>query len=169
MSRTKRRLVSWCEICWCAVGAIVVSAGCDFTSKIEFHNRTFETLTPYPVNLGLEPPRRVADTAHNLPSGEFVEIDSAGPNPVFYTPGVTDETKANGVFIGLNLVDADPLQIQYKVFHYRVPPGEAGKDPDLQPILLLQDVVDVEDKNTRVALRALDGTPTGWDVRILQD
>ncbi len=164
MSRTARRLVLWCAVC-----ALALSTACDFSAKLQLYNRTGDTLTPYPVDLDLEPPRRVADTANNVAAGDTTGIDPAGPNPVFYRPGITDETKANGVFLGLNLVDADPMQIQYKLFHYRVPPGEAGKDPDLQPILLLQDVVDVEDVNTQVAVSAPDGSPTGWAVRVIQE
>lgn len=164
MSRTARRLVLSCTVC-----AIALSTACDFSAKLQLYNRTGDTLTPYPVNLDLEPPRRVADTANIVEAGGTSGIEPAGTNPVYYKPGITDETKANGVFVGLNLVDADPMQIQWKLFHYRVPPGEAGKDPDLQPILLLQDVVEVEDVNTQIAVSAPDGAPAGWVVRVIQE
>ncbi len=161
MYRKGRRLTSWFAVC-----ALIVSAGCDYTARMELHNRTFQILTPYPVNAELEPPQREADPAHNLASGEFIVVDPAGFNPVYYQPGVNDETKANGFFVGLNLIDADPLQVQYKVFHYRVPPGQAGSDPDLQPILLQSEVVDVEDVDMLIVVRELDTSPGGWFMRV---
>lgn len=157
----KRRLISRCAVC-----ALVLSAACDFSARMEFHNRTQQTMTPYPLNLELEPPRRVADPANALAPADFVVIDPRGFNPVFYAPGITDEAMANGIFLGLGLIEADPLALQYKVFHYRVPPGEAGSDPDLQPILLQDEVVEIEDVDIRIAVRGVGPSPDGWNIRI---
>ena len=161
MYRMRRRLISWCAAC-----ALIVSAGCDYSARMELHNRTFQILTPYPVNADLEPPRRVADPANNLGSGDFVVVDPAGFNPAYYQSGVNDEAKANGFYVGLNLIDADPLQVQYKVYHYRVPPGEAGSDPDLQPILLQSEVVEVENVDIMIVVREVDTSPGGWTMRV---
>ncbi len=59
-----------------------------------------------------------------------------------------------------------PIQIQYKVFHYRAPPGEAGSDPDLQPILLQSEIVEVADIDISIAVRSGDPSPDQWNVRI---
>ena len=134
---------------------------------MEFHNRTQQTLTPYPLSIDLEPPARVADPANNLAPADFVVINPKGFNPVFYTPGITDEAMANGIFLGLGLIEADPLALQYKVFHYRVPPGEAGRDPDLQPILLQSEIVEIEDKDITIGVRNVGPSPDGWNIRIL--
>ncbi len=124
-------------------------------------------MTPYPLSIDLEPPRRVADPSGNLAPGDSVDINAMGFNPVFYAPGITDEAMANGIFLGLALMDADPLRIQYKVFHYRVPPGEAGSDPDLQPILLQDEIVEIEDVSIIFTVRTSGPSPDGWNILIL--
>lgn len=166
---SRKCLISICAICF-----VVLLTSCDFTSRIRLINLTEDTMTPYPLSPDLEPPRRVADPDNNLAPAtfvghvptEFVDIDINGFNPVFYVPGIDDESLANGIFLGLGLFDADPIQIQYKVFHYRVPPGEASSDPDLQPILLQNEVVDVEDVNINITVRSGDPSPDGWNVAI---
>lgn len=164
-SNSKKYLISLCAICF-----VVGATGCDFTSRITFFNRTDGILTPYPVIVDdtVEPPRahREARPGENLAPTEFVAIAIDGLNPVFYMAGIDDESLANGIFIGLGLFDADPIQIQYKVFHYRVPPGEAGRDPDLQPILLQSEIVAVEDVDVTIAVRSGDPSPDQWNVQI---
>jgi|GEM_PF-2629331 len=151
-----------------AIVVVVAVSGCNFSSRLTLANRTFTTLTPYPVNLDLEPPRREADPAHNIESGGALAIEPHGLNPVFYATGINDETLANGVYIGLNLIEADPMQIQYKLFHYRVPPGEAGKDPDLQPMLIETEIVEVDDVDTVIGVLGRD-VGEQWHVRILPE
>lgn len=104
-------------------------------------NRTGETLTFYDVNES-PPPSRVS--AGTVPDGGTFSIDPEGYNPVFaWTAGIsTAGTAPNGFLIAFALTDSPPL-VQYKLFHYKTIPGQAGKDPDLQPILLDQDVVEV--------------------------
>ena len=164
-NNSRNCLISLCAICY-----VVLAAGCDFTSRLRYFNRTDGTMTPYPVivNTDVDPPtaRREARPEENLAPSEFVDIDINGFNPVFYVAGINDESLANGIFIGLNLFDADPIQIQYKVFHYRVPPGQAGSDPDLQPILLQSEIVAVEDNDVSIAVRSGDPSPDGWNVVI---
>lgn len=164
-NRSRNCLISLCAICY-----VVLAAGCDFTSRIVFFNRTDTTMTPYMVVVddSVEPPTasREAQPDDNLAPTESVAIAIDGFNPVFYVPGIDDESLANGIYIGLNLFDADPIQIQYKVFHYRVPPGEAGRDPDLQPILLQDEVVEVADVNISIAVRVGEPSPDGWNVVI---
>lgn len=151
----------------CGVIALgCLQMGCTFSSELTLANRTLGNLTPFPVNVDLDPPSREPDFANTIEMGGFFPIAPHGLNPVFYAAGIDDESLANGVFIGLNLLEADPLQIQYKIFHYRVPPGNAGSDPDLQPILIAQDVVDVEDVNMIIGILARDTEPGGWQVRI---
>ena len=89
-------------------------------------------------------------------------------NPVFYVAGITDESQANGLYIGLDL-DDDPMMIQYTVFRSRVPPGQAGHDPAQQPILLHQGVEEVSDValTIRVQLATGSAPPPGcWTVMI---
>ena len=100
-------------------------------------------------------------------------IDPYGFNPVYYKSGVTDETKANGLYLGLGL-DDDPLMIQYKVFHYKVPPGQAGKDPLIQPILLHQGIEEISDIDMRINVRNFVAAgetlpPGGWKILIKPD
>ncbi|MCH8147661.1 MAG: hypothetical protein IH987_06640 [Planctomycetes bacterium] len=164
-NNSRNCLISLCAICY-----VVLAAGCDFTSRITFFNRTGDTMTPYPVIVDdtVDPPtaRREARPGENLAPTESVPIPINGFNPVFYVPGIDDESLANGVYIGLGLFDADPIQIQYKVFHYRVPPGEASGDPDQRPILLQEDIVAVEDVNITIAVRAGEPSPDGWNIMI---
>ena len=153
----------------CAVAAVVLAAGCDFTSNITLRNRTSGVLTPYPVVTDPPPPHREADTANNIPETGAASIDPNGFNPVYYMAGVADPAKANGVYIGLDLDGADPMMIQYKVFHYRVPPGEAGHDPAKQPILLKSGVQEVEDVNLRITVSTLITDPGDWNVTIIPE
>lgn len=163
----RSRVRSLCVACGAIVVCIIVT-GCNFGSRLTLNNRTYTTLTPYPLDLDAEPPRRTADPANDVASGGMHSIDPHWFNPVFYAPGIDDESLANGVFIGLNLLEADPMQIQYRLFHYRVPPGEAGSDPDLQPILIGQEVIDVEDIHMVIGVL---GRTQGeqWRVRILPE
>ena len=162
-NNSKKCLISLCAICF-----VVLLTSCDFTSRLTFFNQTGFTMTPYPVDQDLDPPRRVARPENNLATNESVAIDISGSNPVFYVAGIDDESLANGIFLGLNLIDADPLQIQYKVFHYRVPPGEAGDDPGLQPILLQNEVEDVEDVDLSIGVMSPAAAIGGWRVLILR-
>lgn len=156
---TKRMFLS------CAVLTGAITAGCEFSSNITLKNRTMKTLTPYPVKSTPPPPHREADPTNNILQGHTAAIDPHGFNPVYYASGVTDPNDANGVYIGLDL-DDDPMMIQYKVFHYKVPPGEAGTDPAKQPILLKQGVKEVADVDLRITVAALLPNPGDWAVGI---
>jgi hypothetical protein len=148
-------------------------AGCPFSSNLRLLNQSGHTLTPYPVVTDPPPPHREADTAHPIAPSGSQPIDPAGFNPVYYTTGVTDQSKANGLYIGLDLEDA-PLMIQYKTFHYKVPPGQAGKDPALQPILLHSGVEEVQNVDLRIVVRGffppgVTPPPGGWEIMIFPD
>ena len=166
------RTTTWCLLL-CAVLALSVTS-CDFTSDLTFRNVTGQTLTPYPVVTTPPPPHREADSAANISPGGTASIDPLGFNPVYYAAGITDPTQANGVYLGLDLDDAAPFMIQFKVFHYRVPPGQAGHDPDKQPILLhtgVQEIIDVDHTITvsRFPIAGEPLPPGGWSVRINPD
>ncbi|MGD2111522.1 MAG: hypothetical protein PVI86_19265, partial [Phycisphaerae bacterium] len=107
-------------------------------SSITLVNETAQTLTLYDVNPDPPPARFPAGTiAHE---GTF-DIDPDGFNPVFvWEDGINLEgTDPNGFQLGLGVTEEPPL-IQYKLFHYKVAPGEAGKDPDVQPILITNEI-----------------------------
>ena len=97
------------------------------------------------------PPSRIP--SGTIPDGGDFSIDPAGFNPVFaWDAGIsTTGEDPNGFLIGLALEDT-PSLIQYKLFHYKVTPGEAGKDPDLQPILLSQEVVEVTEGEVAIVV-----------------
>lgn len=140
----------------CAVlaAAMATTAGC-FESNLTLRNVTGHTLTPYPVVSDPPPLHREADTAGDIENHGSASINPFGFNPVYYVPGIDDEDQPNGVYIGLDLDGAAPWYIQYKIFHYKVPPGEAAKDPDKQPILLDQGVEDVNNEDQLIRVRAL--------------
>jgi hypothetical protein len=163
-SETTKRLF----LC-CAPLALLMIAACDFTSNVTLNNQSGHALTPYPVKVTPPPPHREADPANIILEAGTTPIDPHGFNPVFYTTGISDVSKANGIYIGLDLDDASPMMIQYKVFHYKVPPGEAGKDPANQPILLHQGVVEVEDVDQMITVSwfgpaGVPLPPGGWRV-----
>lgn len=151
-----------------AVPAVFLVAGCDFSSNITIRNQLAQTLVPYPVRETPPPPHREADPANSLELFDTAPIDPSGFNPVYYASGIENQSSANGLFIGLDSLDADPFHIQFKVFHYKVPPGEAGSDPDLQPILLHQGIVEVEDVNQLIRVRTVITSPPpgGWQIDI---
>lgn len=149
-----------------SLGIAGTLCGCSsLSSKLVLQNATGKTLTAYPVVTSPPPPHREAST--KIPNLDRYRIDPAGFNPVFYTPGVTDTTKANGLYIGLP--GDEPFQILYRVFHYRVAPGDEGHDPALQPILLheaIQDVDDVDQTITVSTFTSANTPPGGWTVTI---
>ena len=154
-------------LCCLAVSTVVLLVGCNFSSTLTLRNQLAVTLVPYPVNT-TPPPSREADPANSLGTFDTASIDPAGFNPVYYASGIDNESRANGLFLGLDLLDADPLRVQFKVFHYKVPPGQAGSDPDLQPILLHQGIVDVDDVDQLIRVRTVITSPPpgGWQIDI---
>ncbi len=113
-------------------------ANADPAWTITLTNGTGHTLTFYEVN-ATPPPARLPSST--VADGGTVTIDPDGYNPVFaWAGGISmTGTAPNGFFLGLGLTESPPL-LQYKVFHYKVPPGEAGADPSLQPIELVNEV-----------------------------
>ena len=125
-------------------GVILVNsprANADPAWNIILVNETEETLTFHDVNPN-PPPARIA--AGTVPAGETWAVDPLGYSPVFAWDDGIDPggTHPNGFQIVLALADAPPL-IQYKLFHYKVAPATEGKDPDLQPILLDNRILEV--------------------------
>ena len=124
-------------------------------------NETGHTLTFFDVNLSPPPSRLPAGTTSD--NGTF-NINPDGFNPVLAWPGGISTTgmNPNGFLIGLALTGSPP-RIQYKRFHYKVTPGEAGTVPALQPILLDQQVVDVVEGEVLITVdtqfRATIGAP----------
>ena len=155
---------------FCAALAGWMTMGCAFSSGLEIRNLTGRTLTPYPLRTTPPPPRREADPTNDIVGGGIASIDPLGFNPVYYNANITELDRTNGLFLGLQL-DDEPYRIQFKLFHYRVPPGEAGTDPALQPILLHQGIEDVSDENLRIIVTRSTPlgeppTPGDWTVRI---
>jgi hypothetical protein len=121
-------------------------------------NETGVTLTFYEVNSSPPPSRIPSGT---VPDGGDFGIDPGGFNPVFaWDAGIsTTGEDPNGFLIGFALGDT-PALIQYKLFHYKVAPGEAGADPALQPILLSQELVEVTEGEVAIIVDDL------WNVTI---
>ena len=142
-----------------AVPAFIMTTGCDFTSGITFHNQTSRPITPYPFRLTPPPPHREADPANTVPASGSAPLDPNGFNPVFYVSAVDDVARANGIFIGFDFVGENPHYVQYKVFHYKVPPGQAGTDPDNQPILFQNEIVEVENVDLSISVRVDPDAP----------
>ena len=136
-----------------------------FTSSLAIRNETPTALVPYPVVTSPPPPHREADPAASIAPNAEQEIDPEGFNPVYYA-GPVDGTKPNGVFLGLALYHQDPPQIQYRIFHYAVAPGQEGTDPALQPTLLREDVLDLTDDDyvVRVIRKQADVPSAQWEV-----
>ena len=113
-------------------------------------NETGVTLTFYDVNESPPPPRVPAGTIAN---GTTFNIDPTGFDPVFAWNAGIDlaGTDPNGFHIVLDLT-SDPGTIQYRLFHYKVTPGEAGKDPDLQPVLIDNIVVQVPEGDVLIVV-----------------
>ena len=161
----------WLFLCVPAVAVLAI--GCRFNSNIRLHNTTNKVLTPYPVKSEPPPPHREADPAGDVAINGDSTIDPEGFNPVYYASGVSSLSQANGVYIGLQM-DEPPYMIQYKVFHYKVEPGQAGHDPAVQPILLHTGVEEVENVNQKIVVNSFFGVgdpvpPGGWEVRIRPD
>lgn len=150
--------------------ALTCLASCSYDSILRLRNETGDDLVPYPVVTTPPPPHREALPAGTVPHQGEAVLDTKGFNPVYFQEGVVDLDEANGLYLGFDLIDADPLLIQYKVFHYKVPPGTDGGDPTKQPILLHQGFEEVEDLDLTILVttKADIGQgglpPGGWRV-----
>lgn len=124
-------------------------------------NETGVTLTFYDVNATPPPSRLPAGTVTNLGTGN---VDPDGYNPVYaWDAGISlTGTGPNGFHIGLALTD-DPPFLQYKLFHYKVTPGTAGKDPDSQPLLLDNRVVELTPEDITIVV------DDAWVMSIIPD
>ena len=141
-----------------------------FTSELRISNETMSPMVPYPVVTSPPPPHREADPSSTLGVGDIQTIDTGGFNPLYYASGITDPQIPNALFIGLDLHDADPPLIQHRLMHYPVPPGQEGTDPALQPIVIVDKVEEVPDKNLIINVfeGPVDRSPgTGWKVQIV--
>ncbi len=132
-------------------------------SSITLVNETGQTLTFYAVNEDPPPSRLPSGTT---PDGGTFDIDPEGYNPVLaWADGINlDGTGPNGFQIGLALTEEPPL-IQYKLFHYKVTPGTPGKDPDLQPLLIHQELLEPTEDEVFIVVdsdwNATLGAPAG--------
>jgi len=124
-------------------------------------NLTQKHLEAYPVVVDPPPPHRERVAALDVPGLGERALDPNGFNPVYYTQGVQNPDKPNGIFLGFAL-EFPPRAIQYRIFHHVVPPGQEGVDPDLQPTMLGEGFVTVTwsadtlvevDRPDRVAIR----------------
>ena len=131
--------------------------------KITLANETGATLTFYEVN-ATPPPGRIS--AGTVLTGGTFNIDPTGYNPVFAWDGgiAMAGTNPNGFFIGLGLTETPPV-LQYKLFHYKVPPGMEGSDAKVQPVLLDQNLLNVVEGDVTIVVdsswTATIGFPTG--------
>ena len=99
-------------------------------------NQTERTLVPY--RFSKVPGELLRDFDNRIEPGEEAEIDISGSNLIFTDESFsTTGTEINGFFLGFGLSDSPPV-IQYKLIHYRVPPGQNGKDPSKGPIIINQ-------------------------------
>jgi len=135
-----------------ALTLVLCSTSCSYDSLLRLQNETEGPLVPYPVALDPPPPHREAHPTHTIAAQTTYVLDAKGFNPVFYQPGTHDPALANGVYLGFDLTDAEPLLIQFKVWHYQVPPGQEGTDPAKQPILLYQGIREVEDMDLTIVV-----------------
>jgi hypothetical protein len=153
-----------------AVAATGMLTACTYDSELLLENLSGHALTPYPVHTEPPPPHRAEDAENVVPVWDARPIDPEGFNPVYYATGIEDETQANGLYLGLDLVNTTDYMIHYRVLHYRVPPGQAGTNPALLPIVLAEGVADVTNVNYRVTVSTPtdvgSAPPGGWTITI---
>ena len=109
---------------------------------VTLRNLTSRVLQAYLVVTNPPPPHREHVPAMDIAGLDENTVDPNGFNPVFYTEGVQNPTKPNGIYIGFAL-EFEPRLIQYRIFRFKVPPGQEGQDPALQPTVLNEQVVEV--------------------------
>ena len=137
------------------IATLAFSRGAEAAWTITLVNETGIALTYYDLIIP-EPPT----PPMRLPSGTVAvggrfNIDPTAVNPVYaWDDGINlVGTAPNGFFIGLDLVGS-PARIQYKRFHYKVVPGTAGSDPARQPILLVNQVVEVTEGEVEIVINS---------------
>ena len=149
------------------VFVLTLTCGC-FDARLGLRNDTPDLLVPYPVVTNPPPPHRMqADSP--VFSGQLVEIDIEGFNPLFFAPYITDPNRPNAVFVGLALATDDPPLLQWQLLHYAFPPDQVGSDPAKQPVVLRAETVEVpnEDLVLRVSEGPSDQEPfVTWSVEL---
>jgi hypothetical protein len=133
-SKTERRLAV------CAVASLVLAATSGCTHSLYLHNGTNYALTPYQMVSKPPPAHYQAVPKSDIAPNTEAPIEKYGLHPVFYSPAAADPThleEPNGVHFKFFFNQPKgPWPVQYMVYHYQVPPGQEGKDPGKQPILL---------------------------------
>ena len=109
---------------------------------VTLKNLTNRHLQAYLVVTTPPPPHREAVPAMDIVGLGERTLDPNSFNPTYYTEGVQSPTKPNGIYIGFDL-EFSPRYILYRIFHFIVPPGQEGQDPQLQPKLLNQEAVEI--------------------------
>lgn len=97
--------------------------------RITIQNRTGGTLVPYLVVRTARGLVRQAQPAQSVPAGGSYQVDPDGWNPVFY--GERGEQR-RGVLVEIGS-RSDPPVLVSTVYAYKVPPGQSGENPTLQP------------------------------------
>ncbi len=154
-----------------ALVSLTLLASCTFSNSIRLRNKTNGDLVLYPVVTNPPPPHREASIINTIAKDDFGVLNHNAFNPVYYQAGIANPSRPNGLYLGFDLYDADPLVILYRVMHYVVPPGQEGNDPALQPIILEEDFVEVPDQNLVVRViqenvMMVPPMPGGWRVEI---
>ena len=149
--------------------ALLVLPSC-FSSGLRLRNQSGSELVPYPVVTDPPPPHRVADPGNAVPHNSATALDPQGFNPVFYTGGITDDSKANTLQLQFAL-DQEPYSILARTLHSHVAPDQETNDPSLQPILLHEVFAEIENRDYRIIVSSLPTLsdplpPGGWRVTI---
>ena len=97
--------------------------------RITIQNRTGGPLVPYLVVRTTRGLARQAQPSLSVPAGGSYRVDPGGWNPVFYGEH-GDQRRGVLVEIGSR---SDPPVLVSTVYAYKVPPGQAGENPTLQP------------------------------------
>ena len=121
--------------------------GCSFSSKLSLVNETAHPMIPYPVVTDPPPPHREADPGAIVPIQGKRSVPTGGFYPLYYSAGVLNPQRPNALYLGLDFYDDSPPQILYRVMHMSVPPGQEGQDPELQPVVLKEELVTITDVN----------------------
>ena len=137
-----------------AVAPLVTLGACSEnpTFRFRLNNDTGVTLQVHAVENG----QRVAEDAL-VNSGDSYGIDPNGFDLAFYDPRPTNEVRPNALYVQVVLDEQDGAEVLTRITYNVVPPGQEGSDPDEQPVLMDDVIVDVPPQTGRVRIEALPG------------
>lgn len=104
--------------------------------SLQIVNESPHTLVPYPIVQVNGKATRMPDLKGAIAPGATATIDAAGTNPCYFAEAA--DGPVNGVYVDIQAMGRRP-RVTVKRYRFHVPPGQAGRNKELEPRLVRAD------------------------------